>query len=327
MLSGFVLGFAPQTLVEKMKPDPITIESANNVPSPLNGAKNHECSVDPRQVCATEHIKRIWGSGSQPHLMRCSDGHYYVVKFANNPQGGKTLFNDLFATRLAAMLGLPVAASSVIFVNRELISYGCDMDVGYGSRTLCQAGPCFGSRYPSQPGRAKFCHNPSLGEIENAPDFLGMLVFDKWTCNIDQRQVLFVQRRKKPTCRALMIDQGFCFNGTWAFRETRFVSRYSDPDVYRSVRGIESFNRWLTRLDKINENMIAEAARGIPPEWHGETGAAIESLIEQLDRRRSKVRELIWSTHKFYKFYKSNDIFPNWPPSISTRAAYAWAGD
>jgi len=27
-----------------------------------------------------EHIRPMRG-GSQPHLMRCSDGHYYVVKF------------------------------------------------------------------------------------------------------------------------------------------------------------------------------------------------------------------------------------------------------
>src|ERR1019366_9111936 len=34
---------------------------------------------------AVQHVKRMRG-GAQGHLMRCDDGHYYVVKFRNNPQ-------------------------------------------------------------------------------------------------------------------------------------------------------------------------------------------------------------------------------------------------
>jgi hypothetical protein len=31
---------------------------------------------------AVQHIRRMRG-GAQAHLMRCSDGHFYVVKFRN----------------------------------------------------------------------------------------------------------------------------------------------------------------------------------------------------------------------------------------------------
>ena len=34
---------------------------------------------------ALEQIRRMRG-GAQSHLMRCSDGLYYVVKFQSNPQ-------------------------------------------------------------------------------------------------------------------------------------------------------------------------------------------------------------------------------------------------
>ena len=37
--------------------------------------------------------------GAQPHLMRCSDEQYYVVKFQNNPQHRRVLANELLPTR------------------------------------------------------------------------------------------------------------------------------------------------------------------------------------------------------------------------------------
>src|SRR6267378_4147920 len=65
-------------------------------------------------LLATEQIRRMRG-GAQSHLMRCSDGHYYVVKFQNNPQHTRILVNELLATRLAARLGLPTTPGSGIF--------------------------------------------------------------------------------------------------------------------------------------------------------------------------------------------------------------------
>ena len=50
--------------------------------------------------------------GAQSHLMRCSDGNYYVVKFQNNPQRRRILVNALLGTRLAGRMGLPTAPVS-----------------------------------------------------------------------------------------------------------------------------------------------------------------------------------------------------------------------
>jgi glutathione synthase/RimK-type ligase-like ATP-grasp enzyme len=46
--------------------------------------------------------------------MRCSDGHFYVVKFQNNLQHLRVLANELLAARLAEKAGLPVPASVVL---------------------------------------------------------------------------------------------------------------------------------------------------------------------------------------------------------------------
>ena len=54
--------------------------------------------------------------GAQGHLMRCSDGHFYVVKFRNNPQHLRVLANEMLATRLAERAGLPVPVTEVVEV-------------------------------------------------------------------------------------------------------------------------------------------------------------------------------------------------------------------
>ena len=69
---------------------------------------------------AIEQIRRMRG-GAQAHLMRCSDGNYYLVKFQNNPQHRRVLVNELLGTRLASRLGLPTAPVEVVEVVPELI--------------------------------------------------------------------------------------------------------------------------------------------------------------------------------------------------------------
>ena len=46
--------------------------------------------------------------------MRADDGHFYVVKFQNNPQHLRVLANELLATRLAESVGLPVPITEIV---------------------------------------------------------------------------------------------------------------------------------------------------------------------------------------------------------------------
>lgn len=135
--------------------------------------------------------------GAQSHLMRCSDSHYYVVKFQNNPQHTRVLVNELLGTRLAARLGLPSPPVAVIEVSAELIRYTADlvMQLGRGS-VPCRPGLQFGSRYPGDPRIITlhdFLPDEQLRAVENIADFAGMLVFDKWTCNTNGRQAIFLR--------------------------------------------------------------------------------------------------------------------------------------
>jgi hypothetical protein len=141
-------------------------------------------------VVALEQIRRMRG-GAQSHLMRCSNNGHYVVKFQNNPQGLRILANELLGTRLAARLGLRVPDADIVEVSEDLITHTEDMVMQLGrGRAPCKAGKQFGSRYPGKPSEKAvydFLPDEQLRGLSNLADFLGMLVFDKWTCNTNGR--------------------------------------------------------------------------------------------------------------------------------------------
>ena len=285
---------------------------------------------------AVEHVRRMRG-GAQAQLMRCDDEAYYVVKFQNNPQHLRILANEMLATRLAARLGLIVPHVDVIEVRPEIIAYTPDLVIQLGiGRKPCAAGKQFGSQFPGNPGRTAvydFLPDEQLGRIQNLSDFLGVLVFDKWTCNTNGRQAIFfrepgdradstghkaggVAALGEPALNdtasgytAMMIDFGFCFNaGEWDFPDAPLRGLYSRQRVYEPVGGMEAFEPWLARLEKqITERVLGEEAAQIPPEWYGGDWNALERLIERLYRRRERVQELILSARN-----SGREPFPNW---------------
>jgi HipA-like protein len=261
---------------------------------------------------AVEHIRRMRG-GAQAHLMRCDDNSYYVVKFQNNPQHTRVLANEVLGTVLAGRLGLPTLPFAVIEVRQELIRLTEELVMQVGlSRTPCKAGLQFGSRYPGDPAEtAVFDYLPdeTLVEIENHEDFLGMLVFDKWTCNTNGRQTLFFREPGRSQYQTTMIDQGFCFNaGEWNFPDAPLRGLYSRGRVYSSVSAMSSFDRWITRLEKqISTDDLDVAGKQIPPEWYGFDMDALYALLERLERRRPQVRAQIEQARD-----SSRQPFPNW---------------
>src|SRR5258706_15050434 len=84
---------------------------------------------------ALQHIKRMRG-GAQGHLMRCADGHYYVVKFRNNPQHERVLANEFLATRLAERVGLAVPAAEVVEAPPWLVGPTADPTILFGNHLV-----------------------------------------------------------------------------------------------------------------------------------------------------------------------------------------------
>lgn len=266
--------------------------------------------------------------GAQSHLMRCDDGCYYVVKFQNNPQHRRILVNELLGTSLAKRLGLPAPAVAIVEVSQELIRLTPELAIEMPRQRIpCEAGLQFGSRYPGDPLRMTlhdFLPDEQLREVENLHTFAGMLVFDKWTCNTNGRQTLFLRKENGEDqhvarlpdeakagwpYRAMMIDQGFCFNaGEWNFPDAPLRGLYARNRVYEGVIGMESFAPWLERLERqMSEHTLREIAQQIPPAWYEDDYDALLRLTEHLLRRRSRVPDLILEAKK-----SNRHPFPNW---------------
>jgi len=109
--------------------------------------------------------------------------------------------------------------------------------------------------------------------------------------------------------RAVMIDQGFCFNaGEWNFPDAPLRGLYARNRVYEGVAGRESFGPWIERLEKrITERVFDDLIGEIPPEWYDDDLDAVRRLAKQLYRRRTLVPELLLAARN-----TTRHPFPNW---------------
>ncbi|HZD48533.1 MAG TPA: hypothetical protein VE178_07290, partial [Silvibacterium sp.] len=91
--------------------------------------------------------------------------------------------------------------------------------------------------------------------------------------------------------------------------------------------GWESLEPWLTRIEELEPQTIWAVAETVPPEWYGSDLTGMESLVEELVKRRGRVRELITGFRE-----SSRAPFPNWGKTEKNAgteqfAEQAWADD
>jgi hypothetical protein len=255
--------------------------------------------------------------GAQSQLMLGADGNLWVVKFQNNPQHLRVLANELIVSRLAEAAELSVPRSDIIEVTPWLAKNSIDLVIDVGrSRKACTPGLQFGSRFVGGlvPGETvDYLPEPQLEEVLNRKEFTGMLVLDKWTGNCNGRQAVFNRRPRGKRYTAAFIDQGFCFNaGDWTFPDSPLRGVYARNSVYAQVSGWDHFSPWLEKFEEMDINVLANIAEVVPPEWYGGDMEDIERLMEQLLKRRSRIREFILSFRN-----SERAPFPLWTPSTS----------
>ena len=266
------------------------------------------------RIRAVEFVRRMRGA-SQPRLLHCEDGGDYVVKFRNNPQHVRVLANEMLASRLALLIGLPVPAPAFVDVPLELIAGNPLLELEIGlRREPCLPGLQFGSRFPGVPGQTlvvDFLPDRLLRKVNDLMRvFPGALVFDKWTCNCDGRQVIFYRSadQEGSAYSAALIDHGFCFNdGDWNFPDSPIRSLYPRRAVYESVHGFESFEPYLSRVENLEVSELEACVRGIPEEWCGDQPQQLLRLVERLYERRRRVRQALVDAKN-----SSLTPFPNW---------------
>jgi len=275
-------------------------------------------------VRAVQHFARMRG-GAQAQLLLADDGHYYIVKFQNNPQHRRVLANELLAHVLLRHLELPTPECEIVEVREELIAGSPGLFIEQGTRRVaCQAGLQIGSRYPGDPARLPvydYLPDSLLRQVMNTDCFIGMVAFDKWVSNADGRQAIFfrdqVARWRPATAQgnpdqrglvAAMIDHGFAFTAhQWRFQDPPLAGIYPRPWLYDAVSGWDSFQPWLDRIRQLSPEILDDAAKPIPPQWYDEAPAALDALLEELYARRRRVPELLRAAK-----LAPRDPFPNW---------------
>jgi hypothetical protein len=274
-------------------------------------------------VQATRLIRKMRG-GAQAHLLECDDGHFYVVKFRNNPQHRRILINEWMASVFLNYLQISTPPSAIVSLSDEFLAASPDIHIQLGSRRQAvEPGWHFGSRYPGDPGKVMvydFLPDTLLDKVVNAGEFLGVLAFDKWMSNADARQSIFYRARLRqwppPASEsaprtgfvASMMDNGYVFDGPhWKFPDSPLQGLYFRPSVYEKVRGWEDFAPWLDRVVYFPEDIVDSALKQIPPEWMAEDADALQAMLEKLMSRRRRVPDLIGDSRR-----GRMNPFPQW---------------
>ena len=268
-------------------------------------------------ISALQHIRPLRG-GSQAHLLRASDGNYYVTKFQNNPQHLRVLANEMLATRIGKLLGLPMPRVEIITISDWLIEQTPKLRIRVaGHDVACHSGKHLGSLYAGDPGAAlDYLPEELLKQLSNVADFARVLVLDKWACNADGRQAVYSKRcARSRKYEATFVDQGYCFNaGEWTFPDYPLRGVFANNCVYDKVTGWESFEPTLTSAEKMSCEALWRCTSDIPEEWYEGDREGLDRLVETLFERRKTIRRLISLFRE-----SARKPFPNWPESTLVR--------
>ena len=260
-------------------------------------------------VNARRFIRKMRG-GAQAHLLEADDGHFYIVKFQNNPQHRRILVNEFLASAILSHLQIAAPACEFVVLTPAFLAANPDIHLQTGTgRTPVQPGWHFGSRHPGDPDLLAiydFIPDSLLGELANAEQFLAVLAFDRWAANADGRQSIFFRAQLKDWLArpgvpprklgfvALMIDHGFAFNGPhWDFPDSAIAGLYPRRTVYRKVKSVHDFEPWIERIRNFPPEVFDQALRHLPAAWVAEDGDRLEQMLEALLRRGKRIPALL----------------------------------
>lgn len=271
-------------------------------------------------VKARRFVRKMRG-GAQAHLIEAHDGHFYVVKFRNNPQHRRILINEWIASEALRFLQISTPATAVIDFGAEFLAENPDICLQLGSQRIpIDPGWHFGSRCPGDPLRMAvydFLPDALLERVVNRREFLAVFAADKWLGNADVRQSIFYRARVRESVPGIqeragfvaqMVDHGYVFDGPhWAFHDSALQGLYFRPLVYAGVQSLEDFEPWLERIRYFPESVIDDAVKQIPLAWLDDDGDALERILEKLLERRKIVPDLLEASRK-----TRSNVFPNW---------------
>jgi hypothetical protein len=271
-------------------------------------------------IQALHHIRPMRGR-MKSHLMYCHDGEAYIVKFRNNPVHRRLLACDYLATMLGIYVGLPLPDCDTIQVPSFLMRHteelsGMVGDDEYGD-SLWHLGSRLVGGIKSACSLMNMLPESYLLHESISGSFAGILALDTWCANCGPRQAVFSRRSEDPHYRPNFIGQSACFSGTLSNSLAPFArALYGQRAVYHWIHGWDSFEPYLTRLVSIQPAVLHGIALGIPSDWYEDQPQLLDSLIDSLLRRRTRLHEQIADVRD-----KAGGLFPNWQRKVFFRSA------
>jgi hypothetical protein len=234
------------------------------------------------------HLVRKLRGGSQPFLIKASDGLLYVVKFHDNPQGPNLLFNEAVGTELFREAGLRVPEWRVVRVSEDFIQAHseCWLQTSLGA-VRPSAGECFGSSFLGLIGEAVFeiLAGGHFSRLRDRGHFWTAWILDVFCDHTDNRQVVFVEGAAR-WLEAYFIDHGHMFGGAYGTKSSHFrASQYLDPRIYTQATA-ELASELEERIHSIDLRAVAETVFDLPNRWASATAMTrFQSFVQRISNR------------------------------------------
>ena len=86
-------------------------------------------------LTAVRHVRKMRG-GAQSHLLEADDGHWYVVKFRNNPQHRRILVNERLSATLLDYLKIATPETALIQVGAAFLAANPEVHLHLGTQRI-----------------------------------------------------------------------------------------------------------------------------------------------------------------------------------------------
>lgn len=233
--------------------------------------------------------KKIDNGITEPFICTANNHKQYVMKGIHNSCTGKILFNELFCSRFAKLLELPIPQYEIALLPQSVVESNYEL-----SQLNVQEGYIFCVEYLTKA-------TPSLtaGTISkalNQDDIPGMIIFDIIIGNTDRAtnfkdgnagNYLFHSKSKK----LVLIDHShvFIYGELWnakRLKEKMYLGATVDNDLetrYRLfkkyVNGYNPFSDILLKISQTTDEQFESLIKDIPEKW----GVSYEDQLATLE--------------------------------------------
>ncbi len=241
---------------------------------------------------AIKYIEPMKKGETKPHLMECSDGKHYVVKFMSNPVGKKILVHEYIANELAKYLYLPIAEGQVIYISEEFIAKTSEI-----AEFNVEVGPHFGCLYFKN--KARPTRKERIQKCTNLDQMAGVIVFDHWVRNRDRANNYWnlIIDEGESFNKLYMIDHAGCFFSSRRDVKTlRGSAHYMDVfwgEMYNQFAPFlldeNIFNHYTSAIERFPNEEIKKIVYSTPTEWEANKNE-LDALVDYLILRKEKVK-------------------------------------